>query len=196
MICTKCKQDLPLDSFGKRKERPSGRRSACKPCLKVHRKNRERTKEGVITSVYHRELRAEERNISPPDYTLTEFMEWSLAQGKFHSLYDLWVAAGYTREAKPSADRKDDYVGYTLGNMQWLTFRENHLKGSGDVLKGVNRKALVAVLQFTKDGEFVQEYYSVAEANRQLGKPRHSSCIVAAIKGRQNTAHGYVWRYK
>lgn len=196
MICTKCKKDLPLTSFGKRAERAKGTRSACKECLKVQRKTRDRTKEGVLKAIYDREMRATERNISVPDYSLMEFTDWAMAQPVFHSLHEAWANAGYPKELKPSADRKDDYVGYTLENLQWMTFRENHLKGSSNVAEGINRKALVPITQWTKEGDYVREYYSVAEANRELGKPKHSSCIVSCLRGRQNSAFGYLWRYK
>ena len=37
-ICTKCKKELPLDAFRKRKDSPIGHQSWCKECRKQHHK--------------------------------------------------------------------------------------------------------------------------------------------------------------
>lgn len=50
------------------------------------------------------------------------------------------------------------------------------------------------VLQFTKDGQFVAEYPSMKEAERQTGIP--ASSISYAIKGRLKTTGGSIWKRK
>lgn len=50
------------------------------------------------------------------------------------------------------------------------------------------------VLQFTKDGEFIAEYESVRESERQTGIKRHS--IICCCKGELKTAGNYKWKYK
>jgi hypothetical protein len=51
-----------------------------------------------------------------------------------------------------------------------------------------------AVLQFTKTGEFVQEYFSVKEAalTTKTGQQNISSCCL----GKQKTANGFIWKFK
>ena len=50
------------------------------------------------------------------------------------------------------------------------------------------------VLQFSKDGEFLSEYLSIKEAERQTGcNPSH---ICQCCKGKRKSAGGYIWKYK
>ena len=56
------------------------------------------------------------------------------------------------------------------------------------------KKRSIPILQFAKSGEFIKEWPSAYEAERQLGIP-HSN-IGACIKGRLKSAGGFVWRYK
>lgn len=49
------------------------------------------------------------------------------------------------------------------------------------------------VYQYSIDGEFVAEYPSIREVERQLGY--NSSNISQCCKGKHKTAYGYVWRY-
>ena len=50
------------------------------------------------------------------------------------------------------------------------------------------------VLQFTKDGQFVAEYSTAAEADRMTGINRTTIGLVC--KGKGKTAGGFVWKYK
>ena len=50
------------------------------------------------------------------------------------------------------------------------------------------------VLQFTKDGQFVAEYPTAAEADRVTGISRTTIGLVC--KGKGKTAGGFVWKYK
>lgn len=50
------------------------------------------------------------------------------------------------------------------------------------------------VLQFTKDGQFVAEYPTAAEADRITGINRTTIGLVC--KGKGKTAGGFVWKYK
>ena len=67
---------------------------------------------------------------------------------------------------------------------------EAHKKAIGEAMKGVNAKK---ILQFTKSGEFIKEWPSLNEAERELGIA-HSS-ISGCCNGKLKTAGGYVWKY-
>ena len=54
--------------------------------------------------------------------------------------------------------------------------------------KGVN-----GILQFSKDGEFIAEYSSIMEAERQTGCNKGHIC--SCCKGKRKTCGGYIWRY-
>ena len=50
------------------------------------------------------------------------------------------------------------------------------------------------VIQFSKDGEFIAEYQSTKEAERNTGC--HHEHICACCKGKLKTTGGYIWKYK
>lgn len=54
-----------------------------------------------------------------------------------------------------------------------------------------NRKL---IYQYTIGGEFVREWYTMAEAARFYNG--NAACITCCAKGRQRTAFGYAWRYE
>lgn len=51
------------------------------------------------------------------------------------------------------------------------------------------------ILQFSKDGEFINEFRSLTEARTHLGKSNHST-ISAAVNGKAKSAYGFIWKYK
>ena len=55
-------------------------------------------------------------------------------------------------------------------------------------------KRSIPIIQFTKSGEFMKEWQSAKEAERQLGIHRQNIC--ACLKGCYKSAGGFVWRYK
>ena len=67
--------------------------------------------------------------------------------------------------------------------------------GGNEAAKEASKEKLsIPILQFAKDGEFVKEWPSAHEAERQLGIHRQNIC--ACLKGRYKSAGGYIWRYK
>ena len=54
-------------------------------------------------------------------------------------------------------------------------------------------KISIPIIQFAKSGEFMKEWPSAKEAERQLGI--HQQNICACLKGRCKSAGGFVWRY-
>lgn len=80
---------------------------------------------------------------------------------------------------------------------------EAHKKAIGKAKKGIqlseeHKKAVgeansKKVLQFTKSGEFVREWLSTHEAERELGIAHSNICN--CCNGKLKSAGGYVWRY-
>ena len=50
------------------------------------------------------------------------------------------------------------------------------------------------ILQFSKDGEFIAEYPSIKEAEKQTGCYQGNVCN--CCKGNRKSAGGFIWRYK
>ena len=56
------------------------------------------------------------------------------------------------------------------------------------------KKRSLPIIQFTKSGEFMKEWPSAKEAERQLGIAQSHICT--CLKGRCKSTGGFVWRYK
>lgn len=53
---------------------------------------------------------------------------------------------------------------------------------------------VTGIIQFSKDGEFIAEYPSIMEAERQVGCDKGNIC--KCCKGKRKSACGYIWKYK
>ena len=49
------------------------------------------------------------------------------------------------------------------------------------------------ILQFSKDGEFIAEYYSLKEASRQTGCNKGHIC--SCCRGERKSCGGFIWKY-
>ena len=83
-------------------------------------------------------------------------------------------------------------------NLEWCTAKHNANYGTRTERATKNNmnhpKKSKPVLQFTKDGEFVAEYPSTMEVERELGLCRVS--ISMCCLGKQKSAYNYIWRFK
>ncbi len=84
-------------------------------------------------------------------------------------------------------------------NLSWVTHKENINYGTrnervAEAHRGIyNTKTSKPVLQFTKTGEFVQEWPSISEAERNGFDSGHVS---ACCRGKLKSHKGFKWRYK
>ena len=52
------------------------------------------------------------------------------------------------------------------------------------------------VNQYTKNGEYIRTWESIAEAIRKLGLRKGTSKITECCKGKIKTTYGYIWKYE
>ena len=72
---------------------------------------------------------------------------------------------------------------------------EEHKKKLSESHKGIfNTKRSKSILQYDLEGNFINEWPSTMEIERQLGCC--NSHISACCKGKRKSAYGYKWRYK
>jgi len=154
-----------------------------------------RTKSGVASRIYGGQKQSSKRKGYPmPTYSKNELLEWLMSQEQFHTLYDNWKRLDYQTMYKPSVDRVDDYLGYTMSNIQLMTWGENHKKYTEEAKIGKNQKSGKAVVQYDKQLTPVAEYHSIMFASKQTGIQRRS--IAACCAGKGETAGGFKWKFK
>ena len=85
----------------------------------------------------------------------------------------------------------------TAGGYIWEYSNEkklNHSKTS--YVYDVNKdKSALSVIQYDKNGNYITEYKSIAEATRANNFPNRTN-IIQNLKGKTKSAYGYVWKYK
>ena len=94
--------------------------------------------------------------------------------------------------------RDENPLNNFVENLEWCTARYNSNYGTrNDRLSDVRRnnpKESCPVIQYTLDGEYVGEYPSIHEANRQTGIDRR--IITRSCKGETKNLKQYIWKYK
>lgn len=166
----------------------------CKDCIDRSRIDRSRTRHGLTACIYSSQRhRSEKKGYSPPEYDIDELHEWLLSQELFHKLYNEWMESGYSSQKRPSVDRIDDYKGYSLDNIQLMTWDENRVKSYQDKIDGKNNKGSRPVNQYSLDGEFIERFHSLIEAQRVTGVQR--SNINHCCLGTRKWAGGFIWKF-
>lgn len=154
-----------------------------------------RSKSGVVQAIYDQQKSSSKlRGHHAPTYTKQELKEWLYSQELFHVLYDNWKRLDYQTMYKPSVDRKDDYIGYTMENIHLMTWGENKKKGEEDKRHGINNKNSKAVLQLDENEVLIAEYPSQSIAARQLNISHQN--ISKCIQGKRSHAGGFLWKRK
>ena len=102
-------------------------------------KNYERTKKGFLMRKYHHmKGRVEGHEYYPGVYMWAgkeilpreDFYAWAMGNKTFHLLFDAWEKSGYEKKLCPSVDRIDSDKGYIIGNIQFVTFSVNCMRGA------------------------------------------------------------------
>jgi hypothetical protein len=106
--------------------------------------------------------------------------------------------------SKPTVNHIDgNRANNNVSNLEWATYTENNVHSlyelngykAGDYR---NKRGSKVVLQYDLQGNFIKEYPSYRESQRQTG----INAIDVVCRGdrqkqkRQHTAGGYIWKYK
>ena len=190
--CKNCDIIKHIDYFSKDSNGKFGLKARCKECINIKTSNYYKTKNGLIHRIFNNQIHtSKRRSHNPPSYTLKELKSWLYSQPLFHELYDNWKRLDYQKDYIPSVDRKDDYVRYTISNIQIMTWKENLDKYYLHSYNGINNKNNNKVFQYTKKGVFVKEYHSLRSASRETGID--ASNISKCRKGKIKYAGGFQW---
>ena len=140
--CRECLLLLPSSEYQKNKNIKSGLHSYCKKCSHAKALKRRRTEKTFITNMYCKQrIRSREQHKKPIEYTQKELTVF-LSTHDFSSMFKDWVASNYLEALTPSIDRLDDYKGYSLSNIQLITWDENRKKAGRDKEKWSQQEEL------------------------------------------------------
>ena len=105
------------------------------------------------------------------------------------------VKNGYNTSSFDSYNykRTEEHKKKISESMTGIVFTEEHKKKISESMTGKHNRPQKSVLQLSINGEFIAEYPSIMEAERQTGcNPSH---ICQCCKEKLKSAGGYVWRY-
>lgn len=191
--CNLCHILKPLEDFSPDKRCSDEKQGRCRKCMTNLQKEYYRTKEGLLSKIYTQQYETSKRRNHPrQNYSRREFKEWCLHQEIYHNLYNTWVINNYAQEFLPSIDRKDDNIPYTLSNIQVTTWYLNREKLYTDKKEGKNNKQSQKITQYNLEGEFIKDFYSQRQAERETGV--NQSSIQRCCSGKNGTAGGFIWR--
>lgn len=123
----------------------------------------------------------------------------------------VWIALTYPELVKnkyfdgAEIDHIDtDRANNNPTNLRWVTPKENSANEltvihNKEAHKGVfiNHPSFsTSICQYTKKGEFVAEYPSIAEASRKTGINKSSISACCWKRKHSYSAGGYIWKYK
>lgn len=127
------------------------------------------------------------------------FVNLSMNNKQYHRYVHRLVAEAFipNPENKATVNHIDcNRHNNNVKNLEWATYRENNdyalkvMREQGENKR--NNKASKPIIQYDLDMNFISEYPSVREAERQLGYKGISACLV----GKQKTVHGHIFKYK
>lgn len=159
-----------------------------------------RSKKGLLARIFNSQgFNSKCRNHDLPSYTKQELENWLFDQKLFHKFYDNWVRSDYKKDLRPSIDRKDDNLPYFIDNIQLMTWGENNKKSHKDMRSGkliVTSNPQKPVIQYDKQGNFINEYLSVNQAGRETKISTSRISLVCNKKKWHKTAGGFKWNFK
>jgi len=170
---------------------------------KEYRQRNKRTHSGWLTKVYGRMRNSSKsKNLSMPSFTKKELWDW-IPKNKFQRLFTQWLKSNCKKDLVPSINRLNDYMGYTIDNIELTTWKDNNHKGRGSIkVKELVHSKLgnIAKKMFSKsvaksdlDGKVLCIYPSVREAARQ--NKTDSGAIARVCRKEKHTHHNYKWSY-
>ena len=174
--CKKCGRMLSFDNYSNSSYSKDGFNIYCKSCASDIYLNFSHSKNGLITIWYKsHKCNSKTRGRENPTYTKEELKTWAMSQKSFHRLYDQWKNKGFDKDYVPSVDRIDDAVGYTINNIQIVTWKSNRDKAV--------MKRSIPVNRIDKYGNIVGSYKSITEASEFTGVTKHfiRKCIDRGI---------------
>ena len=119
---------------------------------------------------------------------------WKNGENKTYSIHRL-VAKTFipNPDNLPEVNHKDENkTNNKSENLEWCDQKYNNNYGTR--VKRQSDKCSKPVIQLTKDGEFVREWKSMNDVQRNLGYSNGN--ISSCCTGRYKSAYNYIWKFK
>lgn len=153
--------------------------------------NFKKTPKGVLTNTYHRhKQRQRDKGRGKLDYSLKEFHNIFLNNIYFLKLFEDWKNSNFNKMLYPSFDRINPLKGYSLDNLQLMTWAQNRNKGYKEQIL-VNSSPVV---QYDLNNKQIKAFNSIKEAAKQT--KCFSTNISKCCTGERKTCGGFKWTYK
>lgn len=180
--CTKCGETKSIDLYAKNKSKPN-REAQCKECKSKYDASIRTDFSRVVQKTYSNQKRSSARRGHEMGYSLKELYQWCRESKEFNHHLQEWIKRGGKARcgSKPSIDRIDNNLGYSLRNIRACSWSENNKLGRE------HRMSPVINL------DDLTEFESATAASKHLNISRTG--IINAIK-RGGKCAGIRWGYK
>ena len=182
--CNECNVLKPLNEY-----EPG--RGKCNDCRKAYKLNYYRTKEGLLKKMFNSQIQRTNKSGMIHNYSFDEFKNW-IYTNNYEELFYNWKESGYKTTLVPSVDRINNFKGYTLDNIELVTWAENRRRGHADRKSGklfVNNRPIIRYDSRTK---ILGYFHSTREAERNT-RVDHSSISRCISLGKKDK-DGFYWR--
>ncbi len=130
MRCARCRKVKEKSEFREETKNIYRKKSSwCEECFVDYQKGLTHTTEGLIKRMITNQKKSSQlRGHLPPDYTFYKLSRWLYTETKFIYLFEQWEKSGWEPGLIPSIDRLNESQGYSLDNIQVITWNENRQK--------------------------------------------------------------------
>jgi len=194
ITCTTCSEWKPKAEYHKNDKSALGIKTKCRGCCSKEKRAWSRSVKGVVYTIYSSQKDScITRGMESPQYTRDWLYEWCVGQELFHTLYDGWVQSNYNKYVKPSVDRIDNLKTYTEDNIRLMTWGENLELAHKSLREGDTKYNHTAVYQQDLEGNIINEFFGITEAQRQTNI--YYENIQKVCKRERFTTGGFFWSF-
>lgn len=159
--------------------------------IKITSKKYRTSLHGKLISIFNAQMQRSKKNkghknLHKVEYTKDFFIERFLNDKKYISIYKDWENNNFIKEKSPSIDRINPHIGYTIDNIQMVTWKENFEKSKKEK-KGAKKVNMI------KDNKIIKTFNSVTEASLLTGVCLSNIALCAGKK--RGMAGGFKWEY-